>query len=210
MQATPRPTSSGFRPTLASFEKELRTPLDAATGVRKKLLENFTKFSKASKKEPSENKVTREVELAATKVKLVEATAIHGIAIQACYDLFCQLLADDPHDQWDRIVRFVGHKNNGLRMKTFESLEDCIAFHKRTVFTLDAAERQKSYMMGSLKKPHKMTIKGHVSHWETMNGYISLLPMLRDSSLVVASTVRGKRTIQRCHIGWNRIGHLSH
>jgi hypothetical protein len=132
--------------------------------------------------------VTREVELAATKVKLVEVTAIHTIAIQACYDLFRQLLADHPSDQWDPIIREVhesdpwtsldGHKNNGLQMKTSESLEDCITFHKRTVFTLDAAERQKSYMMGSLKKPHKMTIKGDVSRCETMNGYISLLPTL--------------------------------
>jgi hypothetical protein len=76
-------------------------------------------------------------------------------------------------------------------MKTSESLADCITFHKCTVFSLDAAERQKSYMMGSLKKPHRMTIKKHVSHCETMNGYISLLPMLRDSSLAVASTEKG-------------------
>ncbi len=134
-------------------KKNLRAPLDAATVDRKKLLKDFKKFSKALKREVAENKVTREVELAATKVKLEEATAIHAIAIQACYDLFCQLLADDPRDQWDRIVREVhesdpwtlldGHKNNGLRIKTSESLEDCITFHKRT-------ERQKSYMMGSL------------------------------------------------------------
>ncbi len=139
-------------------KKELRAPLDAATGFCKKLLEDFKKFSKAPKKEVMENKVAREVELAVTKVKLIEATAIQAIAIQACYDLFCQLLADDPRDQWDRIVREVhklnpwtsldGHKNNGLPMKTLESLEDCITFHKRTVVTLDAAERQKSYMMG--------------------------------------------------------------
>ncbi len=97
----------------------------------------------------------REVELATTKVKLVEVTAIHAIAIQACYDLFRKLLADDPRDQGDRINREVhesdpwtsldGHKNNGLRMKTSKSLEDCITFHKRTVFLLDAAERQKFY-----------------------------------------------------------------
>ncbi len=84
-----------------------------------------------------------------------------------------------------------GHKNNGLRMKTFESLEDCITFHKCTVFTLDATKRQKSFMLGSLKKPHKTTIKSHVSCCETMNGYISLLPTLQDSSLAVASTKRG-------------------
>ncbi len=114
-------------------KKELRAPLDAATVERRKLLEEFKKFSKAPKKEVAENKVKREVELAATKVKLVEATAIHTIAIQACYDLFRKLLADDPRDQWDCIVREVhesdpwtsltGHKNNGLRMKTSESLE---------------------------------------------------------------------------------------
>jgi hypothetical protein len=79
-------------------KKELRAPLDAATVERKKLLEDFKKFSKVPKKEVVENKVTQEVELAATKVKLVEATAIHAIAIQACYDLFRQLLVDDPRD----------------------------------------------------------------------------------------------------------------
>ena len=76
-------------------------------------------------------------------------------------------------------------------MKTSESLDNCITFHKRTVFSLEAVERQKSYMMGSLKKPHKMPIKGHVSCCEMMNGYISLLPTLGDSSLAVASTERG-------------------
>ncbi len=164
-------------------EKEFRVPLDAAAGVRNKLLEDFKKFSKTPKRELAENKVTWEVELADTKVKLVEVTAIHAVAIQACYDLFRQLLADDPRDQWDRIVREVnesdpwtlldGRKNNRLRMKTSQSLEDCIIFHKRTVFMLDAGERQKSYMMGN-----KMTIKSHVTRCETMNGYISLLPTL--------------------------------
>ena len=132
-------------------EKELRTPLDAATVEQRKLLKEFKKFSKDPKKEVAENKVKQEVELAATKVKLVEATAIHAIAIQACYDLFCKLLVDDPRDQWDRIVKEVhesdpgtlldGHKNNGIRVKTSDSLEDCITFHKRTVFSLDAVER---------------------------------------------------------------------
>ncbi len=80
-------------------KKELRVPLDAATVEQRKLLEELKKFSKAPKKEVAENKVKREVELAATKLKLVEANAIHAIAIQACYDLFRKLLADDPRDQ---------------------------------------------------------------------------------------------------------------
>jgi hypothetical protein len=211
-------------------KKNLCAPLDVATVERKKLLEDLKKFLKVSKREAVENKVTRELEVAATKVKLEEATAIHAIAIQACYDLFCQLLADDPHDQWDRIVREVhetdpwtaldGQKNKGLPMKTSESLEDFITFHKRTVFSLDAMERQKSYMMGSLKKPHHMTIKKHVSHCKTMNGCISLLPTLRDSSLAVASTEKGNVpfnnatlagiVLATCHIDWRNLYKLNH
>ncbi len=80
-------------------EKELRAPLDAATVERRKLLKEFKMFSKALKKELAENKVTQEVELATTKLKLVEANTMHAIAIQACYDLFRKLLADDPRDQ---------------------------------------------------------------------------------------------------------------
>jgi hypothetical protein len=133
-------------------------------------------------------------------------------------------------DQWDPIVREVHkmdpwtaldrQKNKGLRMKTSESLEDWITFHKRTVFSVDAAERQKSYMMGSWKKPHRMTIKKHVSHCETMNGYISLLPTLRDSSLAVTSTEKGKVpfndatlasiVLSTCHIDWRNLYELNH
>ena len=88
-------------------KKNLRVPLDVATMEQKMLLEDLKKFLKVPKREAAENKMTRELEVAATKVKLAEATAIHAIAIQTCYDLFCQLLADDPRDQWDRIVREV-------------------------------------------------------------------------------------------------------
>ncbi len=182
-------------------KKNLRVPLDVATVDRKKLLEDLKKFLKVPKKAAAENRVTRKLEAANTKVKLAEVTAIHTIPIQACYDLFCQLLADDPRDQWDCIVREVhkldpwtsldGHKNKGPRMKTYKSLEDCITFHNCTVFSVDAVERRKTYMMGSLKKPHRMTIKKHVSRCETMNGYISLLPTLQDSSLAVLPPRRG-------------------
>ncbi len=105
-------------------------------------------------------------------------------------------------------------------MKTSELLEDCIMFHKRTVFSVDATERQKSYMMGSLKKPCRMTIKKHVSHCKTMNGYISLLPTLRDSSLAVASTEKGNVpfndatlasiVLATCHINWRNLYELNH
>ncbi len=74
--------------------------------------------------------------------------------------------------------------------------------------------------MGSLKKPHKMTVKSHVSRCETMNGYISLSPTLGDSSLAVASTERGNVpfndatlagiVLATCHIDWRDLYELSH
>jgi hypothetical protein len=76
-------------------------------------------------------------------------------------------------------------------MKSTKSLEDCIMFHKITVFSVDAAERQKAYMMGSLKKPRQLTIGNHVSRCEVLNGYIGHFPTLCDSSLAVASTKKG-------------------
>jgi len=210
--------------------QKLCIPLDVATQGFKKLQEDVKKLLKTPKRETPEEKVTRENKLSIAKLELVEAAAAHATAIQAYYDLFRKLLADDPLSQWDRIVKEVhdldpwtsltGQKKAGLRMKTAESFEDCITFHKRTVFSLDAAERQKNYMMGSLKKPHKMTIKGHVSRCETMNGYISLLPTLRDSSLAVTSTEKGNVpfnsatlagiVLATCHIDWRNLYELNH
>jgi hypothetical protein len=75
-------------------------------------------------------------------------------------------------------------------------------------------------MMGSLTKPHDMTIKKHVSRFKTMNGYISLLPTLRDSSLVVASTKKenvpfnnatlASIVLATCHINWRNLYELNH
>ena len=71
-----------------------------------------------------------------------------------------------------------GVKHIGLHMKTAKSLEDCIMFHKITVFSVDAVERQKAYMMGSLKKPRQLTIRNHISRCKVLNGYIGDLPKL--------------------------------
>jgi hypothetical protein len=152
-------------------EKKLHGKLNTTSESLKKVLEELKKFLKVPKRETLEQKVTRELEAIPAKVKAMEANAVQPIAIGACYDLFCELLADDPHIQWDSIVREVhnnnpwtaldGSKHMELWMKTSELLEDCITFHKLTVFSCGAVEQQKSYMMESLKKPHGMSIKKH-------------------------------------------------
>jgi hypothetical protein len=156
---------------------------------------------KVPKRESKDQKAERELELSACKEKLEDAYAKHTEAIGVHYDLFHQLLVDEPQVQWDRIVEEVhnrdpwtglnGNKHPGLCIKTAKSLEDCILFHKITVFSVDAVEHQKAYMMGSLKKPRQLTIRNHISRCEVLNGYIGHLPTLCDSSLAVASTEKG-------------------
>jgi hypothetical protein len=64
-------------------KKNLWAPLDVSTTEAKKLHKEMKKFLKVSNKETPENKVTLELEVAATQVKLAKASAVHGIAIGA-------------------------------------------------------------------------------------------------------------------------------
>jgi hypothetical protein len=84
-----------------------------------------------------------------------------------------------------------GAKHNGLRGKLHQSLTDCIKFHKLTVFTVNAAERLKYYLMCSVKKPMRWTIQMHISRMEALNKYLGILPTIKNSPLAVASTEMG-------------------
>ena len=160
------------------------------------------KFSKVPKREIMEEKAEQELEATAANLRFTEAKVEYCSMSGACYNLFCQLLAaEEPQVQWNSIVAEVHNKDPwvGLDsvkqkkncMKTFRLLEDCMVFHKLRVFNCDVAEHQTAYMIGSLKKPHQMTIQNHMSRCETLNGYITLFPMLRDSESADASTENG-------------------
>jgi hypothetical protein len=117
------------------------------------------------------------------------------------YKLFRKGLKEDPELQWDRIVNDMhakdpwedlkGVKHSGLRRKSCASLWECIDFHKLTVYSIDAAERQRFYMLCNLKKPAKSSIRAHVTRMETLNKYLGLLPMIKNSPQAVASTELG-------------------
>jgi hypothetical protein len=117
------------------------------------------------------------------------------------YDLFCKLLRDEPEIQWDRIVTDMhtknpwedikGVKHNSLCGKLQESLTDCIEFHKLTVFTIDAVERLRYYLMCSIKKPVRWTIRMHTSRTEVLKKYLGILPTIKNSPLAVATTEMG-------------------
>ncbi len=145
----------------------------------------YQAFKKAGKVPPGEKDPAKAIRLAkveAAKIELEKAKIAEITFVGPAYDLFHKLLRDDPETQWDRIVSemhtkspwedLTGVKRNSLRMKSQLSLNDCIEFHKLTFFSVDAAERLKYYMMCSVKKPIKSTIRMHVTRMETLNKYL--------------------------------------
>ena len=78
------------------------------------------------------------------------------------------------------------------RQKTVKSFKDCVRFHLLTVFSDDAAERQRFYINNHLKKPAKVTIRHFAARVEQLNSYISHLPGLVDSPKALPSTKRIK------------------
>ncbi len=91
-------------------------------------------------------------------------------------------------DPWEDLK---GAKHDGLRWKSSTSLWECIDFHKLTVYSIDAAERQRFYMLCNVKKPAKSSIRAHVTQMETLNKYLGLLPTIKNSPQAVASTKLG-------------------
>jgi hypothetical protein len=84
-----------------------------------------------------------------------------------------------------------GVKHNSLHEKSQQSLTDCIKFHKLTVFTIDAAEKLRYYLMCSIKKPVRWTTRMHISRMEVLNKYLGILPTIKNSPLAVATTEMG-------------------
>ncbi len=72
---------------------------------------NLKRPSKVPKRESEDQKAERKLELAACKEKYDDTYAKHAEAIGVHYDLFRQLLADEPQVQWDRIVEDLHNKD---------------------------------------------------------------------------------------------------
>ena len=61
------------------------------------------------------------------------------------------------------------------------AFEDCVCFHLLSIFSNEAAERQKYYISHLIKKPCKVLIKNFANHIEQLNSYIPVPLGLIDS-----------------------------
>jgi hypothetical protein len=75
--------------------------------------------------------------------------------------------------------------------KGFKAFLDCLELHELTVFTADAAERQRYYIQQGICKPQRATVRQFISRVEVLNGYLGYLPTLKNSPKAVATTKKG-------------------
>ncbi len=76
----------------------------ACADALKRAAEDLRNPSKIPKREAEDQKAERKLELAACNEKYEVAYTKHAEAIGMHYDLFHQLLADEPQVQWDHVI----------------------------------------------------------------------------------------------------------
>ncbi len=182
-------------------KKGYKADLKAASKVTLGVTTALKKLAKAQHGEKDPAKAERLTKVEAAKVRLIDAKVAESTLACLAYDLCCKLLRDKPKIQWDWIVidmntkkpwgDIKGVKHNILRRKSQQSLTDCIKFHKLMVFTVDAVERLRYYLMCSVKKPVRWTIRMHISRMEVLNKYLGILPTIKNSPFAVATTEMG-------------------
>jgi hypothetical protein len=96
---------------------------------------------------------------------LQEAQKTHNKAIAKTYRLLRNLLSGDSQSQWDCVCRKMhesdswagvnGKVTKGRHPLTWAAFQDCSELHELTVFTADAAERQRFYIQQAVRKPQR-------------------------------------------------------
>ncbi len=144
---------------------------------------------------------TRKVEIEQTQEMLQEAQKADNKAIAESYKQLRNLLSSNAQSKWDRVCRKMhkrdswaavyGQVTKGRHPQTWTSFLDCLELHKLTVFSTDAAERQRIYIQQAVRKPQRATVQQHVLRMGVSNDYVKHLPTLKDSSKAVPTMKKG-------------------
>ncbi len=91
----------------------------------------------------------------------------------------------------DSLAAVNGQVTKGRRLQTWTSFLDCLELHKLTIFSADAAERQRFYIQQAVCKPQRATVRQHILCMGVLNDYVKHLPTLKDSSKAVPTMMKG-------------------
>ena len=93
-----------------------------------------------------------------------------------------------------------GKITKGRRPRTWMSFLDCLELHKLTVFSADAAEKQRFYIQQAVHKPQRATVRQHILCMGVLNDYVKHLPTLKDSSKAVPTMKKGNITFDKADL----------
>ena len=137
-------------------------------------------------------------ELARVRAEKKAAQAKRNLAAGQFFACYASLLSEDARYQWDKIVSsqvdtapwtdLRGRVQPDARVKSYLSFMDCVTLHLQTVFSEDAAERQRYYISNTLKKPQRVPVRFFFQRLEQLNGYLSHLPSAYNSQRANAIT----------------------
>jgi hypothetical protein len=134
---------------------------------------------------------------------LQEDQKAHKKAIAKLYEQLRNLLSGNAQSQLDHVcckmhecdlwAAVNGQVTKGRRPQMWTSFLDCLELHKLTVFSADAAKRQRFYIQQAVRKPEpqKATMQQHILRMGVLNDYVKHLPMLKDSSKAVPKMKKG-------------------
>jgi hypothetical protein len=110
------------------------------------------------------------VEVDQTQQMLQEAQKAHNKAIAKTktYGQLRILLPGNLQSQWDHVCCEMHERDSwagvngqmtlGRHLRTLMSFRDCLELHKLTVFSADAAKRQRFYIHQVVHKPQRATV----------------------------------------------------
>jgi hypothetical protein len=111
---------------------------------------------------------TRKVEIKQTQQMLQEFQKAHDKASAETYEQLRNLLSGDAQSQWDCVCRKMhkrdswaavnGQVTKGRHLRTSTSFLGYLELHKLTVFSADAAEKQRFYIQQVVRKPQRATV----------------------------------------------------
>jgi hypothetical protein len=142
--------------------QEIKAAWLALPAVRKEM----APFLQVPPDESEEAKKLRKASIEQFKgiIKAKKSTAI-AVTSQA-YKMFRLFVVGDQRTHWDKIVQEMhtkdpwvgvdGVSHKGIRFRSWSAFLDCIELHKLTIFPVDAAEKQRYYMMQMVKKPQRV------------------------------------------------------
>ena len=135
------------------------------------------------------------VEIEQTQQMVQESQKAHDKAIAETFKQLRNLLSSDAQSQWDCACREMherdlwaavnGQVTEGRHPRTWMSFLDCLKLHKLTVFSADAAEKQRFYIQQAVCKPQRAIVRQHILQMGVLNDYVRPLPTLKDSSKAV-------------------------